>query len=174
MARKLCIVCKTRNGQTGQGQDVEQSDYADQCNYCFTEGGHENTHSDNGHNEDEPVEGCWICHPEINLALSPAAAKAPRKGHHSPRRPQINHKACGHAPTPKARRECRKAFWAAKAEQAPAPVLTAQYEGLVEWDSMRGGTRQGFIAKDLGGGRLQVRTSKGGYVTVAFASLRLV
>lgn len=98
---------------------------------------------------------------------TPAKARATR-------RPQINHKACDHAQTPKARRECRKAFWTAKAEQAPAPVLTAQYEGLVGWTSGKGREMRGNIAKDLGTGRVQVRTATGRVVQVAFTSLRLV
>ena len=161
MARKLCTTCNNRPAN---------SQYNGNCEPCDTEGGWENEHSDRGHNETNTDPNCWLCHPELNRAKD-TYVKQERKGHHSPRRPQINHKACSHAQNPKARRECRKAFWAAKAEQAEAP-LTAQYTGVVAWDDMRGAGRQGLIHKDLGGGKLQVRTAKGGYVTVAFASLR--
>lgn len=186
MARKLCIVCNTRTAQTGQGAGVEQSDYNDQCNYCFTEGGWENSHDDHNHAE-HPVKGCWICEPEANLAQKPHV-KGTRKGHRSPRRPQINHRACNHPQNPKARRECRKAHWAAVAAgtaegQAPqvatakaveAPVLHAAYAGLVEWDGRKAGTTyRGTIIRDLGAGKLLVRSTKGTPVRVAFSALRI-
>lgn len=182
MARKLCIACNIRAAQTGSGYDVEQSPHGDLCNYCFTEGGFENEHSDNGHDEDNKGAGCWLCHPELNLAKN-APAKGTRKGHHSPRRPQINHKACQHAQTPAARRECRKAYWAGQAviqqenleamAAAHAPMLTAQYSGLVSWDGAKGRVLTGTIVKDLGAGKLQVRTAKGALRQVAFTALRL-
>lgn len=93
----------------------------------------------------------------------------------SPRRPQINHRACAHAQTPKARRECRKAFWAAKAQEQEAQVLTAQYAGLVEWDGAKGKTHRGVIIRDLGAGKMLVRTTshRPTPVRVAFAALRI-
>jgi hypothetical protein len=42
------------------------------------------------------------------------------------RRPQINHKACSHAATPKARKACRKAARAAEAQVATGRVAHDQ------------------------------------------------
>lgn len=114
MARKICTVCNARPQYTGGGDDPAPSG-SKMCNPCYTEGGWENTHSDEGHEDGGNLhEPCWICVPELNLAQKPYIKKE-TKGHHSPRRPQINHRACQHAQTPKARRDCRTAFWAAKA-----------------------------------------------------------
>jgi hypothetical protein len=171
MARKICNVCNARP------QDRE---FNGQCEPCWTEGGWENEHNDRGHSETNTHSDCWICHPELNRAQV-TYVKQERKGHHSPRRPQINHRACNHAQTPKARRECRKAYWAADSSTtkdevpaAAAPVLTAQYTGLVTWEDSKGKTCTGRIAKDLGKGvlKIDVAGSKRGRM-VAFARLSI-
>lgn len=38
------------------------------------------------------------------------------------RRPQINHRNCGHAATPAERKACRKAFWAANPQATEAQI----------------------------------------------------
>lgn len=169
MARKLCEFCNTRTATSQNRGNISIS----ACEPCETEAGWENSHSDG---QCEGTEGgkCWICLPELNRA-SAEYVKPERKGHHSPRRPQINHRACSHAQTPLARRACRKAFWAAQAtEQAPAPVLTAQYAGLVSWEDDKGKTHTGTIIKDLGKGCVKIKLdgSKLGRI-VAFARLRI-
>lgn len=172
MARKLCETCNTRPADR---------EYNGSCEACWTEGGWENEHSDRGHDETNKDSNCWFCYPELNRAQV-TYVKQERKGHHSPRRPQINHRACSHAQTPKARRECRKAYWAADSSTtkdevpaAAAPVLHAAYIGLVEWDGARNKTHQGFIIRDLGAGKLLVRTNskRPTPVRVAFSALRL-
>jgi hypothetical protein len=179
MARKLCEFCGTRTATSHNRGNIS----IQACQPCETEADWENTHSDHGHEDPttmdfsqmSELEDCWICKPELNEA-SAAYVKPERKGHHSPRRPQINHRACSHAQTPLARRTCRKAFWAAKAEQeaTPAPVLTAQYEGLVTWEDDKGKTHTGTIIKDLGKGcvKVNIAGSKLGRI-VAFARLRI-
>ena len=188
MARKLCICCKIRTAQTGTGPGVDESDFDDQCNYCYTEGGWENSHSDHNH-EEKPQAGCWICEPELNLAQH-APAKGTRKGHHSPRRQQIDHKACSHPQTPKARRECRKAHWKAVAAgtaegvaprmskglplaAAPAAEPFTWVEKAVTWVGASGKALGGIVTKDLGDGKVLVRSTKGTPVRVAVEKLRL-
>jgi hypothetical protein len=169
MARKLCEFCNTRPATSQNRGNIS----IQACEPCETEAGFENEHADG---QCGGVEGgrCWICLPELNEAQA-TYVKQERKGHHSPRRPQINHRACSHAQTPLARRACRKAFWAAKAQEAPAPVLTATYEGLVEWDGKGGKVHQGNIIRDLGAGKMLVRTAsqRPTPVRVAFAALRI-
>lgn len=115
---KICYSCKHRAVGTGPGdEDPKQARSLDLCVTCLTESGWENTHSDEGHedsNDGEPAMAhCWICHPELNPNTEPAT------GHHSPRRKQLNHRTqCSHPQTPKARRDCRNAHWAAQAKEA--------------------------------------------------------
>lgn len=141
-ARKLCSLCvalkrptprpvapKDRRRAEGMSGDM------DYCVPCYTEAGWENTHSDQGHDdldsytlenttyviqaeldawlvsEREVTKECWICHPELNQASAEYVAKA---GHHSPRRKQINHKACQHPQMPAMRRKCRDQYHAGK------------------------------------------------------------
>lgn len=182
MARKLCTCCNVRAEYTGGGDDPAPRS-SHMCNPCYTEGGYENMHNDEGHTTEEPKKGCWICHPELNLAQA-TYVKQTREGHHSPRRPQINHRACDHAQTPLARRTCRKLYWAKAAMEtadaqgtgplAAAPVLTAQYTGLVTWEDDKGKTWTGTIAKDLGKGcvRIHIEGRKLGRI-VAFTRLRI-
>lgn len=128
MARKDCNTCGIRKGTTANGKD-----FADMCDPCYEEAGWENTHSDGDHDSiiagtvaygmtthktkeafeawlKEEREGCWICFPELNLAKKPAKASGARE--QGFRRPQLNHKGHAHPQTPKARRECKAAFWA--------------------------------------------------------------
>ena len=129
MAATMCNVCGKRRGKTGS-KGTETSPHHDMCNYCYEEGGWENTHSDYAHEtikmqlangelekwaKDElpNMETCWICHPELNLAQKPAS-KAASTGSKKQgvRRPQFNHKGHSHPQTPAARRACKEAFWA--------------------------------------------------------------
>lgn len=140
MARKLCSICKLRTVGTGGGRDLQQARAMGYCGPCMDEADWENVHNDDDHEgvlrgdvvwgmtthktkaeftkwmNERKVEtkDCWVCHPELNLATD-RTPKAERKGHRSPRRPQMNHRACNHPQTPKARRECRNAFWKAQA-----------------------------------------------------------
>lgn len=116
MARKLCTVCNTRAVGTGGGDDADSARSLGECNPCYTEGGWENSHSDEDH-DSEPNPHCWICHPELNLAQKDHTPRT-RTGHHSPRRGTINHRTqCSHAQTPAARRACRKAYWTTNKEK---------------------------------------------------------
>lgn len=119
MANKLCNVCGMRRvGSGGQQYDTQAAADNGLCGPCDEEGGWENTHSDYGHEgnpEAEYTEGCWICHPELNVAQQKPTSKAGKPGHHSPRRKQLNHRTqCTHPQTPAERRKCREAFWQAE------------------------------------------------------------
>lgn len=135
--RNLCNVCGKRTvGSGGRQYDTQSAASLGMCGPCDSEGGWENTHSDWGHEEIlakpeaertaedlENIDGCWICFPELNMAQKehkPRTSKGStgtRKV--TSRRPQLNHRTqCLHPQTPEARRECRKAFWAAEAAKA--------------------------------------------------------
>jgi hypothetical protein len=121
----ICNVCNKRRAKTGS-KGTETSPHSDMCNYCWEEGGWENTHSDADHKsinlaeltEDEALEvqGCWICYPELNLAQKPAKAGTNGPKKQGTRRPQLNHKGHSHPATPAARRACKAAFWASLTE----------------------------------------------------------
>lgn len=137
MAATMCNVCGKRRGKTGS-KGTETSPHRDMCNYCYEEGGWENAHSDYDHeglnagtieygmtthktraefeawlaDEKEGAKGCWICHPELNLAQKPAKAASTGPKKQGVRRPQFNHKGHSHPQTPAARRACKEAFWA--------------------------------------------------------------
>lgn len=132
MSRKLCTVCNTRPVGYGTNGDQAHAQRQGMCTPCLEEAGWENTHNDYGHDETSEhmvqagsneaghrVEGCWICFPELNDAQK-TYVKRERTGHQSPRRTQLNHRFCLHAQTPKARRDCRNAFWATGTEDFPA------------------------------------------------------
>jgi hypothetical protein len=120
MAKKICIICGKRNATSANGVSMN-----DMCDPCYVETGHENEHSDNGHddilawdaandgtpepdwfdNERPMTETCWICHPELNKAKADAKVghtNTVAKSYHS-------HATCKHPVTPKARAACRKA-----------------------------------------------------------------
>ena len=125
MTAKICNVCNIRRAYTGSKGTEIAPHLSEMCNYCFEEGGWENTHSDSAHDkidltnmtEAEKLEtqGCWFCFPELNLAQQPAGKSTGPKAQGA-RRPQLNHKGHSHPATPAARRECKKAFWAVVAE----------------------------------------------------------
>lgn len=153
MARKLCIICGIRKGTTANGKD-----FADMCDPCYQEAGWENTHSDGDHEGiiagdvvygttthktraafeawlKEEQEGCWICFPELNLAKKPAKAQ-PATKEQGFRRPQLNHKGHAHPQTPKARRECKAAFWAGVPEESLRTVTPELFSAwAVVWDA---------------------------------------
>lgn len=119
MANKMCNVCgRRRVGSGGKKYDVQSAAAIGLCGPCDEEGGWENTHSDQGHEqgEGEYRDGCWICHPELNVAQKGSTGKAGKPGHNSPRRKQLNHRTqCTHPQTPAERRKCREEFWQAEA-----------------------------------------------------------
>jgi len=125
MAAKICNVCNIRRVYTGSKGTEIAPNLSELCNYCFEEGGWENTHSDAAHSkidlanmteaEELETRGCWFCFPELNLAQQPAGKSTGTKKQ-GVRRPQLNHKGHKHPQTPAARRECKKAFWAKVAE----------------------------------------------------------
>jgi hypothetical protein len=134
MAKAICNVCgKRRVGTTGQ--DPLSAKIAGMCGLCMDEGGWENTHNDCGHDEPtirtpELIEGCWICHPELNEAANwkPGKAKtAPASKATYVRRTQLNHKGHSHPQTPKARRTCKEAFWAWAASTDGPKDLTREH-----------------------------------------------
>lgn len=154
MAAKLCNVCNTRRPKTGS-KGTETSPHNDMCNYCFEEGGWENTHSDANHDaiaaevadkggdpasylskndlaELDFMATCWICHPELNLAQKPAGKSTGPKAQGT-RRPQLNHKGHSHPATPAARRACKLAFWAEYAKSGITPENISATPFL-EWD----------------------------------------
>jgi hypothetical protein len=109
MARKLCTVCEIRTQYTGTGVGVDDAPHlSDMCNLCYTEGGWENTHSDEGHDAETMDDDCWICHPNLNRAARPAKE---RTGHTNtaPKGPAHSHNGCTHNANPQGRAACRKA-----------------------------------------------------------------
>lgn len=120
--RQVCEFCKVRPATSQERGSISIT----ACQPCEDFAGWENSHAD-GHPFEVDAAACWICHPELDES---AADYTPRKGHHSPRRPQINHKACQHAQTPAARRECRKAYWLKQAviQQENLEALAAANE----------------------------------------------
>jgi hypothetical protein len=104
MARKICDVCNVHTAYTGTGHGVDLAPRAsDMCNYCYTEGGWENTHDDEGHEDGDDC--CWICHPELN-----PTRKGPKAGHtNTTTKTHTSHAGCSHRATPKDRAACRKA-----------------------------------------------------------------
>lgn len=150
MARKVCTVCGIRKGTTANGKD-----FADMCDPCYQEAGWENTHSDGDHDNinagnvvygmtthkteeafqawlKEEREGCWICFPELNLAKKSAKAQ-PTTKKQGFRHPQLNHKGHAHPQTPKARRECKAAFWAQTTMNSYSTDQLVQ--AMVAWDA---------------------------------------
>lgn len=96
MTAKTCSICPNRPMYTGKGPGVDQAPHlSEMCNFCYTEGGWENTHNDDNHDALknggadadefetgelaailETMENCWICHPEMNLAQKPRNERA--------------------------------------------------------------------------------------------------
>ena len=130
MARKLCTVCEIRTQYTGAADGEVAPRLSDMCNPCYAEGGWENTHSDGGHDSIQAVienkgidglderdtlelahmQGCWICHPELNLAKV-----APKKGHtNTVAKSRNSHAGHGHLHNPADRATCRKLIAAGK------------------------------------------------------------
>lgn len=157
MTAKLCSFCNTRRPKTGS-KGSEISPNADMCNYCFEEGGHENQHGDRGHerisaevtaqagftttlSEEDRAEhedfmpGCWICHPELNLAKLPAKAASTAPKGQVFRRPQLNHKGHSHPQTPAARRACKAAFWQVMGGVANVASTNQIAEAMERWDA---------------------------------------
>lgn len=108
MARKLCTICNTRTQYTGPGDDPAPR-LSESCNPCYTEGGWENTHSDENHEGGQgDTDGCWICHPELNLAQKVTTR---RTGHtNTVAKTRNSHAGHGHLHTPADRATCRKSI----------------------------------------------------------------
>lgn len=106
MSRKICNVCEIRTIYTGTGVGVDEAPRcSEMCNLCYTEGGWENAHEDEGH-QDDGDDFCWFCHPELNLAKRPA-----RKGHtNTVAKTNTSHAGHNHPATPKYRGMCRKSM----------------------------------------------------------------
>lgn len=116
MARKLCIVCGTRQARTIDGT-------TDLCRPCYEYAGWENTHSDYGHDDPDcvakgydteaSIAACLVCQDKDPTEQAPTTRNQPAT--RAARRTQLNHKRdCKHAQTPEARRACRTAYWAAQ------------------------------------------------------------
>lgn len=207
-ARKLCSICVALKRPTPrpvapkhQRDEQGMSGDMDYCVPCFVEAGWENEHSDDGHEDIDTytvagtifqtqdelddyvaqtkkrMEECWLCHPALNQATAEYVAK---EGHHSPRRKQLNHKACQHPQTPIMRRKCRDQFHAGNGllvvteQTAPeAPYVPQKGDAVVyttpKDGTPRTGTVQAVAGKGLGehGERVKVKTAKGGYVVVS-------
>lgn len=62
----LCSICQARpvgaQPRFGEAREARSMGY---CTPCFTLAGWENTHSDDGHSDDAPVDNCWACHTEL-------------------------------------------------------------------------------------------------------------
>lgn len=143
MAAKTCNVCFKRRVYTGtsKNQTIDPAPSgSDMCNFCYTEGGWENSHSDNDHEnggaddaEKIHMQDCWICHPELNLAQKEKKATSTGPKAQGIRRPQLNHKGHSHPGTPAARRACKLAFWASVAKQGVTPS-TVLADHFVTWN----------------------------------------
>jgi len=154
MATK-CNICNKRRNYTGTGPGVDVAPHgSDMCNYCYTEGGWENTHNDYGHEaikkivehagdaqlsdndkaELSSMAQCWFCHPELNLAQKPVKTQATGPKAKYDRRPQLNHKGHSHPATPAARRACKMAFWAEVAKGLPKTKDMVMF--MTEWDHL--------------------------------------
>jgi hypothetical protein len=80
--------------------------------------------------QENEIDGCWICYPALNEAANwkPGKAKnTPASKATYVRRTQLNHKGHGHPQTPKARRECKEAFWAWAASTDGPKDLTEEH-----------------------------------------------
>lgn len=159
MGAMICNVCNKRRAKTGS-KGTETSPHNDMCNYCWEEGGWENTHGDAGHDhidlanmtEEEKIEtsGCWICFPELNLAQQPAKA-----GHTGPkaqgtRRPQFNHKGHSHPQTPAARRACKEAFWAQAGAVANVSSTEQLTQAMATWNHSCDGHGKAVVTEAAG------------------------
>jgi hypothetical protein len=161
MAAKLCNVCNKRRAYTGSKGTETAAHGSGMCNYCFEEGGWENSHGDNGHADIlDALDGvqfgltthktkaeyeawlkeahaetdmCWICHPELNLAQRPTHPGQHGKQGSFTRRPQLNHKGHSHPQTPAARRACKQAFWKVRGEQGITPA-NVEAKHFASWD----------------------------------------
>jgi hypothetical protein len=94
--------------------------------------------SDSGLSQDEQeeIDGCWICFPDLNLAKKPAKVK----GTHvqGERRAQLNHRGHSHAATIKARRASKELFRAKVGEltKETTPEVLAKFSA--GWDAVIG------------------------------------
>lgn len=143
MTAKICSICETRRvGAMPSVGDEQQARVLGYCTPCLVEAEWENMHSDYGHDENGPalsqadrlsgeleadhcVDECWICHPELIPALTPARAGTSRAT--MAQTPHQSHAGCHHVRTPKARAACRAAGGPGSAGSLalfPAPKTT--------------------------------------------------
>lgn len=119
MPRKICDVCNIRPVGTGPISNIEDPEFAAQNGMCFPCGDMQQVWISH-HNDKDMCEAgtCWICKPELDKTKETYVVRT-RKGHHSPRRPTINHRTqCSHAQLPAARKACRAQWWAWLANQS--------------------------------------------------------
>lgn len=77
MAAKTCEICKTRPAQTTTQALRDFGTVFPYCYPCHELAEQENVHSDDGHDESAPFDGCWVCHPELDQT---SAEYTPRSG----------------------------------------------------------------------------------------------
>jgi hypothetical protein len=81
MTTKRCSICNVRPvgavPSVGDGPHARSMGY---CTPCLTLAENENRHSDDGHSADAPVEGCWICFPELDATTLMPRAGSSRAG----------------------------------------------------------------------------------------------
>lgn len=98
----ICWDCKTRK--------VSKNARAGLCDVCLEYADHENTHTDDDHDNGNEVAGypmadCMVCHPELDNRYYPR-----NTGHtNTIAKTRGSHAGCSHETTPKARAACRKA-----------------------------------------------------------------
>lgn len=178
MAATLCNVCNIRRPYTGAKGTETAAHGSEMCNYCYEEGSWENSHNDEGHDEPtiatpELTDGCWICHPELNLAQKPKGKSTGPKTQGT-RRPQLNHKGHSHPQTPAARRACKAAFWASLTPVKNVSSSAQLAEAMQAWNySCDGNGKAVMVSVDPGkttGWTVVPRGPKGGVINQLKAS----
>lgn len=97
MARKLCTYCTFRPVSPSLLE-------GNICEPCYDYQGHENTHNDEGHDENNVQDDCLICQGAPDPEVTP-----PAKGHpNGIKKSHTSHAACKHPSTKKDRAICRK------------------------------------------------------------------
>ena len=141
MAAKTCPICEKRKMYTGTGPGVDRVTGHEMCNFCYTEGGWENEHNDDAHEQgmQGKVDGCWICHPELNLAQ-----KAKRNADGSSRvgmRLTVPIRATGKAKAEAVKAQLPEGYTATIRTVKGRTTLTAKgaVTLVLHWEAARGG-----------------------------------
>lgn len=100
----LCLECQQRKvDHRTQGRDSTM------CGPCFEYAGWENTHSDDGHEDDSYLDQeCPVCHPELDPRKIVTAKRRSQVGNQNARGKQTSHAMCSHPKTKAARERCRQ------------------------------------------------------------------